>query len=141
MQKKASVYNRYSSQGHRQIFWVLQVRSRKGSYLQEGADSSGDPILTNAVFHAMHITLCLKLGDHDVLVIFVLGHLLRRTLLMFCPRSWSRFRSVHSWVQFLSTAEASPGLPGAARQLLVGWHPTPGNSVSILYILHYFSYH
>jgi len=30
-----------------------------------------------------------------------------------CLRFWSRFRSVHSWVQFLFTAESSPGLPMA----------------------------
>jgi len=56
MQKKAPVYNyHYSSQGHQYTCWVPQVRSRNGSHLQGGADRTGDPILTNEVFHAMHI--------------------------------------------------------------------------------------
>ena len=37
-----------------------------------------------------------------------------------CLRSWSRLRSVHYWVPFLSAAEASLGLPSAACQLLAG---------------------
>ena len=39
-----------------------------------------------------------------------------------CLQSWSQFPSVHSCVQFLSAAESSPGLPGAAWQLLAGGH-------------------
>ena len=34
--------------------------------------------------------------------------------------SWSRFQSMHPWVQVLPTAESNPGLLGAAWQLLVG---------------------
>jgi len=41
------------------------VRSRKGSHLQGGADRTGDQTLTNAVFHAMHVIISLKLGDHE----------------------------------------------------------------------------
>ena len=43
-------------------------------------------------------------------------------------RSWSRSRSVHSWAQFLPTAESSPGLPGAAWKLLVGRQRPAPNS-------------
>jgi len=58
------------------------VRSRKGSHLRGGVDRTGDPILTNDVFHAMHFTLTLKLGDHEGLALFVHGRLLNRTLLL-----------------------------------------------------------
>ena len=37
---------------------------------------------------------------------------------LFYLQSWSSFLSIHSWVQFLSTDEFSPGLPGAAWKLL-----------------------
>jgi len=49
------------------------------------ADRTGDPILTNAVFHAMHVILRLKLGDHEGLALFVHGWLLKRTLLLVPP--------------------------------------------------------
>jgi len=61
------------------------VTSRKGSHLRGGADRTGDPILTNATFHAMHIRLSLKLGDNEGLAIFVHGRLLKRTLLVLLP--------------------------------------------------------
>jgi len=61
------------------------VRSRKGSYLRGGADRTGDPILTNEVFHAMHIILSVKLGDHEGLALFIHGQLLKRTLLVVLP--------------------------------------------------------
>jgi len=87
----------------------------------------------------MHVILSLKLKDQEGLALFVHGQLLKRTRL----RSWSRSWPMHSWVQFLSTAEASPGLPGASWQLLLGCqHPghwTMGISVSVLYVLFYFS--
>ena len=51
-------------------------------HLQGGADRTGDLILTNAVFHAMHVILSLKLGDHEGLTLFIHGHLLKRTLLI-----------------------------------------------------------
>jgi len=86
MQKKAPVYNyHHGSQGHRQISRVLQVSRRKGSYVQGGADRAGDPILTDEVFHAMHVILSLKLGDHEGLALFVHGRLLKRTLLVVLP--------------------------------------------------------
>jgi len=86
MQKKAPLYNSYhSSQGHQQTFYVLQVRNHKGSHLWGGADRTGDPILTNTTFHAMHIRLSLKLGDHEGLALFVNGCLLKRTLLLVLP--------------------------------------------------------
>jgi len=53
--------------------------------LQGGADRTGDPILTSKVFHAMHVILILKLGDHKRLALFVRGRLLRRTLLLVLP--------------------------------------------------------
>jgi len=82
MQKKAPVYNyRYSSQGPQQISWVSEVRSWKGSYLRGGGDRTGDPIVTNAVFHAKHVILSLKLGCHGGLALFVHDRLLKRTLL------------------------------------------------------------
>jgi len=48
---------------------VLQVRSQKGLYLRGGADRTGDPILTEAVFHAVHVILSLKLWDHEGLAL------------------------------------------------------------------------
>jgi len=53
--------------------------------LQEGVDRTGDPILTNAVFDAMHIILSLKLGDHEGLALFVHDRLLKTTLLVALP--------------------------------------------------------
>ena len=76
MQKKASVCN---------YFYSSQVRSRKRSLLQREQDRTGDPILTNVVFHALHIIHSLKLGDHKGLALFIQGQLLKRTLLIFLP--------------------------------------------------------
>jgi len=53
--------------------------------LRGGVDRTGDPILTNAVFHATHIILSLKLGDHEGLTLFIHGRLLKRTLLVVLP--------------------------------------------------------
>jgi len=53
--------------------------------LQGGVDRKGDPIWTNAVFHAMHIILSSKLGDHEGLTLFIHGQLLKRTLLVVLP--------------------------------------------------------
>jgi len=61
------------------------VRSRKGLYLRGGADRTGDPILTNEVFHATRVILSLKLGDHEGLALFVHGRLLKKTLLIVLP--------------------------------------------------------
>ena len=61
------------------------MRSRKGSCLQGEADRTGDPILTDEVFHARHIILSLKLGDHEGLALFVHGRLLKRTQLIVLP--------------------------------------------------------
>jgi len=61
------------------------VRSQKGLYLQGGADRTGDWILTNEVFHAMHVIPGLKLGCHEGLTFFVHGRLLKRTLLIILP--------------------------------------------------------
>ena len=61
------------------------MRSCKGPRLQGGADRTGDPILTSEVFHAMHITLSLKLRDHESLGLSVHGRLLKRTLLVVLP--------------------------------------------------------
>jgi len=61
------------------------VRSRKASHLQGGVDRTGDPILTSEVFHVTHVTLSLKLGDHEGLALFAHGWLLKRTLLLVLP--------------------------------------------------------
>jgi len=53
--------------------------------LRGGLDRTGDPTLTSQVFHAMHVTLSLKLGDHEGLALFIHGHLLKRTLLVVLP--------------------------------------------------------
>ena len=53
--------------------------------MRGGADRTGDPILTNEVFHAMHIILSVKLGDHEGLALFLHGRLLKRTLLVVLP--------------------------------------------------------
>jgi len=61
------------------------VRSGKGLHLQGEEDRTGDLILTNAVFHPMHVILSLKLGDHEGLTLFIHGHLLKRALLVVLP--------------------------------------------------------
>jgi len=48
-------------------------------------DRTGDPILTNKVFHATHLILSLKLGDHEGLPLLVHGQFLKRTLLIVLP--------------------------------------------------------
>jgi len=48
--------------------------------LQGRAERTGDPILTDAIFHALHVILSLKLGNHKGLILFVHGWLLKRTL-------------------------------------------------------------
>jgi len=67
---------------HRQISWVPQVRGCKGS--QGGADRTRDPMLTNAVCHAMHLVLSLKLRDHEGLALFVHGWETRYRFCIFC---------------------------------------------------------
>jgi len=42
-------------------------------------------MLTNAVCHAMHLVLSLKLGDKEGLALFVHGQLPKRTLLVVLP--------------------------------------------------------
>jgi len=42
-------------------------------------------MVTNTVFHAMHVILSLKLGDHEGLGLFVHGQLPKRTLLLVLP--------------------------------------------------------
>jgi len=64
---------------------VPQVSSRKGLHLQGGADRTGDPILTNAVFHVTHTILSLKLGNHKGLALFIHGKLLKWTWLAALP--------------------------------------------------------
>jgi len=61
------------------------MRSRKVSHLQRGADRTGDPILTNAIFYAMHVILSLKLEDHRDLALFIHGQLLKMTLFVVLP--------------------------------------------------------
>jgi len=61
------------------------MRSHEGLYLQGRADRTGHPILTGAVFGAIHVILSLKLGDHEGLALFVHDRLLKRTLLLVLP--------------------------------------------------------
>jgi len=61
------------------------VRSLKRSYLQGGVNKTGDPVLTNEAFHAIHSILSLNLEDHGSLVLFVRGQLLKKTLLLVFP--------------------------------------------------------
>ena len=75
----------YSSQGQQQISWVPQVRRWKWSHLRGGVDRTGDLVLTNDIFHGMHVILSLKLGDHWGLALFFHGCLLKRTLLVVLP--------------------------------------------------------
>jgi len=42
-------------------------------------------MMTNEAFHAIHNILSLNLGDHESLVLFVHGQLLKRTLLLVLP--------------------------------------------------------
>jgi len=109
--------------------------------LQGGVDKTGDPILTNEVFHAIHIILSLKLGDHEGLTFFVHGRLLKRTLL----------------VAFDPDPDSNPCIPESSSCLLLRpvWDflelpgscwwgtssPAPGNSVLVLYIWFYFSHY
>ena len=53
--------------------------------MQRGADRKGDPIRTNAIFHAMHVILSLKLEEHEGLALFIHVRLLKRTLLLVLP--------------------------------------------------------
>jgi len=48
-------------------------------------DRTGDLIVTNAIFHALHVILSLKPGDHEGLTLFIHGQLLKRTLLVVLP--------------------------------------------------------
>jgi len=57
----------------------------EGVILARRAERTGDPILTNVVFHAVYIVLSLKLGDHEGLAVFFHGYLLKRTLLIVLP--------------------------------------------------------
>jgi len=57
----------------------------EGVVLAERGEQEGDPILTSEVFHAMHVIVILKLGDHGDLALFVHGCLLERTLLVVLP--------------------------------------------------------
>jgi len=112
--------------------------------LQGGADKTGDPILilTSEVFHAMHIILSLKLGDHKGLALFNHDQLLKRTLLLVLAVIK---------IQILTCAFLSPVPAHCQVQSGTAWcclaaaddasaqHPTPGNSVLVLYILFYFS--
>jgi len=61
------------------------VWSQKGLYSRGGAGWTGDLVLTNEVFHAMHVILRLTLGDHEGLALFIHGCLLKRTLLVVLP--------------------------------------------------------
>jgi len=113
--------------------------------MQGGAGRTGDPIVTYTIFHAMHTRLSLKLGDHSGLALFVHGHLLKRTLFVVLPAIL---------IQILTRASLSPVPVYCRGQSGTAWccpaavggtptprHPTTGNSVSVLYILHYFSYY
>jgi len=68
----------------------------------------------------MHVMFSLKPGDHESLTLFIHGPLLKRTLLIVLPAVLIQIPICPSRVQFLSAAEASPGIPGAAWQLLAG---------------------
>jgi len=48
-------------------------------------DRAGDPILTDWVFHAMHVIFSLKLGNHEGLALCIRDGLLKRTLLLVLP--------------------------------------------------------
>jgi len=74
---------------------VQQVRSWKKSHLWGGVDRTGDSTLTSQVFHAMHVALSLKLGDHEGLALFVHGCPLKRTLLVVLPAILIRSQSMH----------------------------------------------
>jgi len=121
------------------------VRSRKGSHLKGGADRTGDPILTNEVFHARHIILSLKLGDHEGLAFFVHGHLLKRTLVVVLPVILIQIpiRAFLSSVPVRCGGQSgtSQCCPAAAGGTPVPQHPALGNSISGLDILHYFSFY
>jgi len=62
-----------NSQGHWQTFEIPEMRSHKVLYLQGGSARTGEPILTNGIFHAIPIIFSLKLGDHEDLAVFVHG--------------------------------------------------------------------
>ena len=98
------------------------MRRQKGLQLRRGADRTGEPILTNKVFHDMHVILSLKLGDGEGLALFVLGHLLKRTLLVVLPMIDPDPDSDLCIPGSSSCLLPRPvwGLPGASWQLLVG---------------------
>ena len=94
------------------------MRSRKASHLQGGADRTSDPILTNAVFHTIHVILNLKLGDHEGLTFFIHGQLVQRALLLVLPAILIQIPIRVFLSPIPVYAEASPGLPVAAWQVL-----------------------
>jgi len=104
------------------------VRSWKESDLQRGADRTGDPTLTSKVFHAMDITLSLKLGDHEGLALFVHSQLLKRTLLVVLPAILKQIPVRASlstvpvcWGQYRTACccpAADGGMPTPSTQLL-----------------------
>jgi len=111
--------------------------------LQGGVDRTGDPIGTYAAFHATHFIVSLKLGDHEGLTLFIHGQLPKRTLLVVLPailiqipiRASLSLVPAHCGVQSGTCwccLAAAGGMPASQ-------HPTLGNSVSVLYILPYFS--
>jgi len=105
--------------------------SHKGSHLRGGVNSTGDPILTNAVFHAVLVIPSFILGDHEGLAVFVHGRPLKRTLLISLPAILIGFphlllRPARDFLVLLGSHSPAPV------------HPAPGNSVLVLCILHYF---
>jgi len=119
------------------------VRSWKGLYLQEGADRTGDTILTSEVFHAMLVILSLKLEDHKGIALFIHGQLLKRTLLVVLPAILIQIPMCASLSPVPTHCRGQSGTswccPASAGGVPVPQHATPGNSVVVLYILHHFS--
>ena len=104
---------------------------RGRSYLRGGADRTGDPMMSSVVFHAVHVVLGFKLGDHEGLAPFGHGRLLKRTLLVVLPAILIR-------IPIRARLSPAPVCCGG-RTGTAWWHPALGNSVSVSYILHYFS--
>jgi len=93
----------------------------------------------------MHITLSLKLGDHEGLALLVHGQLLKRNLLIVLPAILIQILILAFLTPVPAHCRVQSGTAWCCLAVAV-WMPAPrhpilGNSVSVLYILHIFSYY
>ena len=115
------------------------MRSHKGLHLQGGVDRTGDPILTNEVFHGSACHTRFTAEGHKDLALFVHDQLLKRTLLLVLPeiliqipvRAFLSPVPVYCWSQ----SGTSWYLPGICRQGASTPAPSSRKVYWVLYIL------